>query len=199
MFEPRFPLDGLAGSDAQALVGAAAGVTLAVRRPGSICEIGAWPDTMAGLSARLHEALGIKSLPPVGRIATAPGLFVLRLAPGRFQIIGQRTGLSQTVAGEVPVEEGAVIDLSQGREGLRISGPRAGDALQKGVSFDLGLGAFPAQSVAQTGIHHMPVTLLRLDDDTFDAFVLRGFAVSFWQWLAGAAAEYGWQGAAPVA
>ena len=52
--------------------------------------------------------------------------------------------------------------------------------------------------VAQSAIHEVGVILRRLSSDepgadSFDLYVYRGFALSFWDWLTEAAAETGYR------
>jgi sarcosine oxidase subunit gamma len=53
--------------------------------------------------------------------------------------------------------------------------------------------AFPPMKVAQSAIHEVGVIVRRLSADSFDLYVYRGFALSFWEWLTEAAAETGYR------
>ncbi len=53
-------------------------------------------------------------------------------------------------------------------------------------------------AATNAGLHHMSVTVIRLDAETFDVFVMTSLAGSLWDWATDAAVEYGWQVAAPV-
>jgi len=173
-------------------------LTLAERRPGSFVEIACWSDEGATAKA-LADAIGAKRPPQIGRGVTAPGQMLLSVGPDRYLALSQETGLANLLAGAVAAEAGALVDLTHGRTGLRISGAPAERLLQKGVSFDLGKSAFPAMSVASTAIHHIGVTLIRADGDTFDVFAMSSFAESLWDWVTDAAVEFGWTVAAPAA
>lgn len=192
--EPQFPLAGLAVPGRARFVDGEAGVTLAERRPGSFCEVACWPDARD----RLAAALKVRSLPQPGRLATTRTYTLLGLGPGRFQAIAEKPGLDGRLATAVTSDVGAVVDLSQARGGLRLSGPAAQDVLQKGLDFDLAPAAFPVGAAAAGTIHHMPVTLARIDAEAFDLFTFRGFAQSLWEWSVDRALEYGWRAAAPI-
>ncbi len=51
----------------------------------------------------------------------------------------------------------------------------------------------PALDVAQSAIHEVGVLIRRLSAESFDLYVYRGFALSFWEWLTEAAAETGYR------
>jgi len=75
--------------------------------------------------------------------------------------------------------------------------------LAKGLALDLHPQAFPPLRVAQSAVHGVGVIVRRLSPDkhgadklggdSFDLYVYRGFALSFWEWLTAAAAETGYR------
>ncbi len=183
MDEARFPLADLATPGRERLADGFAGVAISERRPGSIVEVGFWPNGAAAVSAALRGVLSCDGLPDIGRASAQPGSFAMRLAPGRLMAVCQAPDIAAELESALPATAGAVANVSDGRAGVRIAGPRARTVLQKGIAIDLDPSAFTPLSVVQTGIHHMGATVLRLDAETFDVFVLRGFARSFWDWL----------------
>ena len=188
-----YPLANLAVPGAGRPVGASSAITLAERRPGSIVEFTFWDA----------EKAIAKSIVPGGRIdpnqaVATPGHIYMSIGPGRYMAIGQEPGLADGLEADIPIGDGTVVDLTHGRAGLRISGARAADLLQKGLSFDLDLAAFPPMAATNGGLHHISVTVIRLDAETFDVFVMTSLAGSLWDWVTDAAVEYGWQVAAPV-
>lgn len=189
MAEERFALAALMRPGQDSPAAGAVGVTLSERRPGSIVEIATWNRSAPGLA----EAAGVSDLPAPGRLAASPGRLFASPAPGRWLAIAQDTGLAERFRAAIAADVGAVTDLTHARAGLRLSGPAAEPLLQKGLSFDLAPSAFAPMSIAQGGIHHMGVTVLRLDPDTFDVLVLSSFAGSLWDWLREAAIEFGWR------
>jgi sarcosine oxidase subunit gamma len=84
-------------------------------------------------------------------------------------------------------------DQSHGRIAIRISGPRVRDVLAKGTPIDLHPRSFGPGRSAVTQMAHVGVHLAQIDVDTFDLSVFRGFAESFWEWLATMAEEYGYE------
>ncbi len=188
-----YPLAHLAVPGAGRPVGTTSAITLAERRPGSIAEFAFWDS-----ETPIPKSFVPGSQPEPNRAVMAPGHVFLSIAPGRYMAIGQETGLSERLEAEIPIDDGTVVDLTHGRAGLRITGGPAADLLQKGLSFDLAIGAFPPMAATNAGLHHMSVTVIRLDAETFDVFVMTSLAGSLWDWATDAAVEYGWQVAAPV-
>ena len=93
----------------------------------------------------------------------------------------------------------AIVDLSHARALMRISGPRARDALAKGLPIDLHPRAFGPGDTAMTAVAHIAVQLWQTD--ATPAYVLsvpRSLAGSLWDWLAAAAAEHGLELASPA-
>ena len=86
----------------------------------------------------------------------------------------------------------AIVDQSHGRMLLRITGPRAREALAKGVAIDLHPREFKSGYAALTTVAHIGVHLWQIDDrPTYEFALPRGFALSFWHWLEASAAEFG--------
>ena len=86
-----------------------------------------------------------------------------------------------------------VSDQSHGRVIIRISGPNARQVLAKGTPVDLHQDEFPIGKSAVTQMAHVGVHLTRTGENTFELSVFRGFAESFWEWLAQQAGEFGYQ------
>jgi heterotetrameric sarcosine oxidase gamma subunit len=85
----------------------------------------------------------------------------------------------------------SVVDQSDGRVVVRISGPRARDVLAKGLPIDLHPRAFKPGDVAITHASHIGVILWQLDErPTYELAMFRSYADSFAHWLDEAAAEY---------
>jgi sarcosine oxidase subunit gamma len=98
--------------------------------------------------------------------------------------------LDADIAGAFP-RDVSVTAQGDGRFVVRISGPRAREALMKGVPVDLHDRAFPPGSTALTAVAHINMQLWRLGADVFEAAVFRGYADSFADWLFESAAEFG--------
>ena len=86
----------------------------------------------------------------------------------------------------------SVVDLSHGRTVVRIGGPAARDVLAKGCSIDLHPRCFLAGDCVQTSLAGIGLLIHAVTDDpVYDLYLPRGFALSAWEWLSDAAAEFG--------
>ena len=86
--------------------------------------------------------------------------------------------------------DGTVLELSHARTAIHVSGPKALDLMARMVPLDLRPAAFPEGSVANTGLHHVGVTILARDGG-FDILVLRSFGLTVWETLVESAAQFG--------
>ncbi len=170
-----------------------AGVTLTERKLVSLVQVAAWPETAEQVEGILASLLGCAPPQrPSGSSGDAEGA-ILAIAPGRWLVESRDSRLAVQLAEQVPAALGAVTDLSHARVALRITGPRAAWVLAKGLALDLHPAAFPPMKVAQSAAHEIGVILRRLSAESFDLYVYRGFALSFWEWLTEAAAETGYR------
>lgn len=169
------------------------GLTISELRPETMLQIGAWPRTRETLETILASSLQL-SVPAVsGQAAVSAAGTLMAIAPGRYLLVSDSSDIAQDLSEQINPEIGVITDLSHARAGIRISGSNAADVLLKGVAIDLDIRKFSVNSVAQTSFHHIGLTLHRTDDTTFELFVFRGFAISFWEALTDAALEYGYQ------
>ena len=113
----------------------------------------------------------------------------LSIGPRRWLLFGA-AGLAARLA-PLPA---AIVDQSDARTIVRLSGPRVRDVLARGVSFDLHPDMFQPGHVAVGVIAHVGVTLWRLPDEDgarYDLAFAPGYAGSMVHWLSGAAAQFG--------
>jgi sarcosine oxidase subunit gamma len=88
----------------------------------------------------------------------------------------------------------AVLDQSDARLVLRLSGPRVRDVLAKGVPVDLHPKAFKVGDVATTLVAYIGMQIDMLDDaPNYQLTAPRSMAGSFWSWLTASAAEFGYE------
>lgn len=111
---------------------------------------------------------------------------------GSDQWLAQGPPGKERLLAEAFADLASVVDQSHGWALLRITGPRARDALAKGLAVDLHPRAFATGFAAATSIAHIAVVFWQLDDrPTYEFAVPRSYALSFWHWLQASAAEYG--------
>lgn len=165
-------------------------LTVADVRRDAIFQVTSWPDTLASIKLVLGETSGV-AVPPLGHASVGPAAAILSLGPGRYLVTGPSSELRDRITAAITPADGAVTDLSHGRTVLELAGEQAAAVLAKGLAVDLHPSVFPPGRVAQSVIHHIDVTVHRLEADRFQLIVLRGFAEDFVEWLMDAGLEYG--------
>lgn len=81
-------------------------------------------------------------------------------------------------------QHAAVIDVSESRTVISISGPDARDVLARGCSLDFHPRVFGPGQCAQTGLTKANVLIDQRDaTPSYDIYVLKSFADYLWQWL----------------
>jgi heterotetrameric sarcosine oxidase gamma subunit len=174
-------------------------IVIAERRPLAMVQVAAFGgegDVMTGMAG----AVGVTPDPRPNRAATGGDTSVLWLGAGRWLVVEPvrpDRDLEQVLRRALPETGAAVTDLSESRTVLRIAGPRARDVLAKGCPVDLHARAFPVGACAQSLLGHVGALFHAVDaTPSFDVYVARSFALTVWEWMTEAAAEYGYRVAA---
>jgi heterotetrameric sarcosine oxidase gamma subunit len=146
----------------------------------------------AALVAAVKDAYGVELPATPARVEGKDVAFVWT-GPEQWFAVAER-GNGRDLERELkPVLAGlsSVVDQSDARAVIRISGPRASDVLAKGIPIDLHPRAFRPGMVAITHANHIGVILWQLDGaPSYELAIFRSFAESFGQWLEQSAAEY---------
>ncbi len=146
----------------------------------------------AATAALLSEYLAVTVTDGPKRVARG-SLSVSGVAPGQWFAIERaplQEALSALRAGLAGVA--VVVDQSDGRIVLELTGERARSALAKGIAVDLDASIFKRGDVAQTMVTHIGVQVsLMTEQSGFEVITAASTAASFWSWLAASAAEYG--------
>jgi len=170
-----------------------AGVTVALRTDLALATVMARKGQHDALARHVREAFGL-DVPTAPKRVTAGTVAFTWAGPGHWLASAQgmeghafesqlRTALSGLAS---------ISNQSDGRTVIRLSGPKAREALAKGVPLDLHPRAFAAGDTAVTTVAYMGVHLWQLDDiPTYEFAVFRSFGAAFWQWLVDASAEFG--------
>jgi sarcosine oxidase subunit gamma len=168
-----------------------AGLKVRERRGLALVHLQAAPG--AGLSERLAGPLG-GPLPGVNKASGGGGRTVLGLAPDGWLVVDAETP-AEVLAGElreIVGPEAAVVDMSHARCVLRIDGAAAREALDRLCPFDLHPSAFGPGDCFQGGLAGYAVLVHALDErPSFDLYVARSYALSFWERLAEAVRPFG--------
>lgn len=178
-----------------------AAVTVFERTNCDLLQISGWPESFESVARQLAPILDCE-VPADGSKAVSHGeLVLLRVGPERLWLTGPcPAALRARIEETLIVDEAVVTDLGHSRTVLRILGPGARTLFSRGLPIDLDESAFPLNGFAQSLIHHIPVLVHRIDvqdETTFDVYVSRDYAVSFWGWLTAAASPNGGHVAEP--
>lgn len=189
LWQSRSPWVGLARPGRHGAATGAPGMHVALRDGLGLATIVAADGCEAVLADRLRAFGGLPG-PGKARFTGERGL--VWSAPGQWLAVAEEPGVLSGLAEELH-GLAAVTEQSDSRAVLRLTGPRAGDALRKGVAVDLHPRAFGPGDAAVTVIAHVGAQLWQLDvAPTYDLAVPRSFAGSVWRWLDEAAAEFGY-------
>ncbi|PWK69121.1 sarcosine oxidase subunit gamma family protein [Aminobacter sp. AP02] len=169
------------------------GVTLSEIAPGSIVQLAAWPGQEKKLMATINSVTALKLADGAGAGASSDRYAAFGFAPAKFLVTDTSEGLAATFAKEVPSAIGTVTDLSHGRTALRITGAKAEWVLAKLFAIDFSSAAFPLGSGISTTHHDIFTQIQRSGPASFDLYVFRSFARSFWKMLCHAADEVGYE------
>lgn len=196
LLQPRFAWDGVASWGRSGHSEGQAGVRAHLVSSMSLALVMPAPGQNAACLERLAAAYGaaLRSCADRRRVHT-PALDLLWCGPGRYlacmpastDIEGELSGVCGSTA--------AVLDQSDGRFLLRLSGPDVRKTLAKGFTIDLHPRAFTVNETALTMLSHLAVqlTLVTLVDGapTFELVAPRAAAGDVWAWLEASAAEFG--------
>lgn len=169
------------------------GVLIRERSGVALCSVLARRGCEAELAQRVHDKFGVE-LPQVQKYAASSSLGIASAGPGQWLIM---TDQAKSAQFELQLRTefaglASVFDQSDGRTIVQVSGPRARDALAKGVLIDLHPGVFGAGSAAVTSIAYIGVHFWQTDEKpTYEFAMFRSFAMSFCDWLLDSSAEFG--------
>jgi len=171
----------------------APGVIITERTGVSLCQVLARKGAHVQLAERAVETFDF-ALPSTPRCTAPAPISFVWAGPSQWLALGEH-GDGQAFAASLSsslLGLASVIDLSDARAIVRISGPRARDALAKGLLVDLHPSAFGTGDAAVTTVSHIGVHFWQLDTvPTYEFTMFRSFAVAFCEWLVEASAEFG--------
>jgi methylglutamate dehydrogenase subunit D len=169
------------------------GVTLALRVDLALASVTARNGRAEALAQCIGATFGL-DLPMVPRRVAAGPIAFAWAGPGHWLASAEGTKgpvFETRFRRELP-DLASTTDQSDDRIVVRVSGPRARDALAKGVMIDLHPRAFGSGDAAVTSVAHVGVHLWQIDAaPTYEFAVPRSLAAAFWRWLTESAAEFG--------
>ncbi len=170
------------------------GITLCERPNLSIIHVAAYADTAEKAGTVIQSLVGTVPPPEPNRSVMIESTQICWIGPHKWWIIEtDQRHCTELIASRLG-NSAAVTTQGHGRCCIRLSGPSARDLLAKGSTLDFHPGRFSAGHCAQTSLGHGNALINCIDDaPIFDLFVLRSYAVSFWQWITDAAGEFGYR------
>jgi len=147
----------------------------------------------AALADVVRERFGL-ALPGTPQVSASDTHLLVWAGPGQWLLLARdRAGFAGDMQAFADIA--AFAEQSDGRAGLRLTGPKVRETLAKGCMIDLHPAVFAIGSTALTSIAHIGVHLWRAEDGpngaVFEIMVARSMAGSFWSWFSGSAAEFG--------
>lgn len=181
---PAHPLAALAAATDPIDVGAP-GVVLTPVVPGRMTLLVARADAQEAAAESLAATLGLAP-PEPGAVSRDADRRLVWTGPGQWLLV------AESAAALPPLHEALVSasDQTGARVLVRVSGPRAADALAKGLLVDLHPRVFGPSAAATTTMAHLGVIVWREGD----GFVLAGgrsTAADLWRFLVAASAGLG--------
>ncbi len=175
------------------------GVTIAYRADLAMVQVAAFEDQVGKTLTGIENSIGLKPDRSACNVTQSGNTSALWLGPDRWLIVEKENRDLETVLRSAVSEEiAAITDQSHSRCVLRLSGTQARNILRKGTTLDLDERMFNLGDVRTTSLFHMNGIIHCLRGDSFDLYVARSFAQSFFEVITHAATEYGYQIDSPI-
>lgn len=160
-----------------------------------LVQAACWRGLGDALHAAVAEALGAAPPAAPGRCHAAAGIEIMTVAPNRLWCLAPRGDPRLArLAAALPVDTGCITQVGHGHVRLRVGGPASRHLLAQEIALDLAPAAFPAQAIARTHLHHVPVLLQCIEadgDGRYDLYLPRSYAASMGAYLLDLARAYG--------
>lgn len=160
-------------------------ITMGAREGLTLASFAAAKGKREALVATMQDRYGL-TLPSTPMRVEGKDIAVLWSGPDQWIAVAERANGRDVEQELKPLLAGvaAVVDQTDARVIIRISGARSRDILAKGVPIDLHPRAFGPGDVAITHASHIGVMLWQLDAaPTYELAVFRSFAQSLAEWL----------------
>lgn len=179
------------------------GVTLREIVAWDLVQAACWRGRGDALHAAVEQALGTPVPTAPNRRTTGGEIEIMTVAPDRLWCLGP-TGDPRlaTLTASLSPETGCTTQLGHSHVRVRITGPAARSLLHQEIAIDLAPGVFPANRIARTAMHHVPVLLQCLNAEgtgAFDLYLPHTYAASVWAYLLDLASAHGCEIAPPAA
>ena len=170
-----------------------AGVKLREVTSCALAELTAFKGQKGSLSTAIEAAFGI-TLPSANTSRSKDGVTFVAIGPGKWLVTGEAAAERDLVQRleTAAASLAAVVDQTDARALVELSGDKARAALAKGVMIDLDPIAFKTGDAAVSFAVHFWITLWQSSDaPTYRLAVFRSMGRDLLHWLESAAAEFG--------
>ena len=160
----------------------------------ALAELTAFKGQKDALASVIFTAFGI-ALPPANKTASKDGVTFVSIGPGKWLVTGESNAEGDLIARlqKASGSLAAVVDQSDARALVEITGEKARAALAKGVMIDLDAAAFNSGDAAVSFAVQFWITLWQISDaPTYRLAVFRSMGRDFLHWLESSSAEYGY-------
>ena len=170
------------------------GVTLSEVTGCALAELTAFKGQKSALAHAIENAFGI-ALPAANKSASKDGVTFVSVGPGKWLVTGEGPSEKDLL---VRLEKAAgsfaaIVDQSDARALVEISGEKARAALAKGIMIDLDPSAFKIGSAATSFAVQFWITLWQTDEmPTYRITIFRSMGRDLLHWLESSAAEFGY-------
>jgi len=161
----------------------------------ALAEVTAFKGQKNALAAAIVTSFGI-TLPEANKIASKDRVTFVSVGPGKWLVTGEGEAERDLVARleKASGSLAAVVDQSDARAVVEITGEKARLALAKGVMVDLDPVAFQTGDAAVSFAVQFWITLWQTTDaPTFRIAVFRSMGRDLLHWLENSAAEFGYE------
>jgi methylglutamate dehydrogenase subunit D len=124
--------------------------------------------------------------------ARIDGSSAFKIAHNRWFLTGTEA-LQHELKAKVKPEDASLVDLTHGRTSLIIVGQKAEWVLSKLYPIDFSPTVFRVETGLSTTHHNIFTQIYRSDENTFNLFIFRSFARSFWHTLTRASEDNGYK------
>ena len=119
---------------------------------------------------------------------------IIWTGPNRWLIVEPETrDLTSLVKSQIKENSVSIVDLSHARSSIGIDGLMTRDLLLKGAAIDFHPEVFLINHCVQTTFFNLSALICCLDENRFNIFIARGFALDLWQKVQEAAEEFGYE------
>lgn len=146
-------------------------------------------------TAAVKAAVGVDLPSQPNTVAEGNNIAALWLGPAEWLLVGPagaEKAMGDALAECLSGASVGIVDVTEGRTTIRLSGPMARDVLSMGCPLDLHPRVFGAGRCAQSFIVRSPIILHQIDDaPVYDVFVERSQSDYLFHWFDTSGAPYG--------